>query len=73
VTYVARLRLLLSCQWYLKHDTFLGASNIHNIYMCCQMHLAAAALKFEDNEQQKRYVKISFREIQDEVKELKVR
>jgi ethanolamine kinase len=40
--------------------------------MCCQMHLAAAALKFEDNEQQKRYVKISFTEIQDEVKELKV-
>jgi ethanolamine kinase len=36
------------------------------------MHLAAAALKFEDNEQQKRYVKISFTEIQDEVKELKV-
>ncbi|ONM55265.1 probable ethanolamine kinase-like isoform X3 [Zea mays] len=31
----------------------------------------AAALKFEDNEQQKRYVKISFTEIQDEVKELK--
>jgi len=32
----------------------------------------AAALKFEDNEQQKRYEKISFREIQDEVQELKV-
>ncbi|XP_021310093.1 probable ethanolamine kinase isoform X2 [Sorghum bicolor] len=31
----------------------------------------AAALKFEDNEQQKRYEKISFREIQDEVQELK--
>ncbi|XP_066394375.1 probable ethanolamine kinase isoform X2 [Miscanthus floridulus] len=31
----------------------------------------AAALKFEDNEQQKTYENISFREIQDEVQELK--
>ncbi|XP_020403268.1 choline/ethanolamine kinase isoform X1 [Zea mays] len=31
----------------------------------------AAALKFEDNMKQKRYEKISFREIQDEVQELK--
>jgi len=34
--------------------------------------LAASALKFEDNEKRKRYETISFREIQDEVKELKV-
>ena len=47
-------------------------SNINNIFVCYQMHLAAAALKFEDNEQQKTYEKISFREIQDEVQELKV-
>uniref|UniRef100_A0A453KUR1 ethanolamine kinase n=1 Tax=Aegilops tauschii subsp. strangulata TaxID=200361 RepID=A0A453KUR1_AEGTS len=33
----------------------------------------ASVLKFEDNEKQKRYEMISFREIQDEVKELKVR
>uniref|UniRef100_A0A453KUM9 ethanolamine kinase n=1 Tax=Aegilops tauschii subsp. strangulata TaxID=200361 RepID=A0A453KUM9_AEGTS len=31
----------------------------------------ASVLKFEDNEKQKRYEMISFREIQDEVKELK--
>lgn len=31
----------------------------------------ASVLKFEDNEKQKRYETISFREIQDEVKELK--
>lgn len=47
-------------------------SDINNIYVCYQMHLAAAALKFEDNMKQKRYEKISFREIQDEVQELKV-
>jgi len=32
----------------------------------------ASALNFEDNEKRKRYETISFREIQDEVKELKV-
>jgi hypothetical protein len=54
---------------------FLGAcfrSNINNVHVCYQLILAASALKFEDNEKQKRYETISFREIQDEVKELKV-
>ncbi|KAL5200940.1 hypothetical protein ABZP36_035294 [Zizania latifolia] len=41
------------------------------ILTCCQILLAASVLEFEDNEKQKRYEMISFREIQDEVKELK--
>jgi ethanolamine kinase len=44
---------------------------LHNI-VCFKILIAASVLKFEDNEKQKRYETISFREIQDEVKELKV-
>jgi ethanolamine kinase len=36
------------------------------------MLLAASVLKFEDDEKQKQYETISFKEIQDEIKELKV-
>ena len=46
---------------------------LHNIEVCCELFITASVLKFEDNEKQKRYETISFREIQDEVKELKVR
>lgn len=46
---------------------------LHNIVVCSELFIAASVLKFEDNEKQKRYETISFREIQDEVKELKVR
>ena len=45
---------------------------LHNIEVCCELFITASVLKFEDNEKQKRYETISFREIQDEVKELKV-
>jgi hypothetical protein len=47
-------------------------SNINNIYVYYQISVAASALKFEDNEKQKRYETISFTEVQDEVQELKV-
>ena len=40
--------------------------------MCCDILVAASVLKFEDKEKQKKYETISFREIGDEVKELKV-
>lgn len=45
---------------------------LHNIVLCYDILIAASVLKFEDNEKQKMYEMISFREIQDEVKELKV-
>ncbi|KAG8050109.1 hypothetical protein GUJ93_ZPchr0009g520 [Zizania palustris] len=41
------------------------------ILIYCQILLTASVLEFEDNEKQKRYETISFREIRDEVKELK--
>jgi ethanolamine kinase len=40
--------------------------------VCREILIAASVLKFEDDEKQERYETISFREIKDEVKELKV-
>ena len=54
--------------FYFIHIRTLTLLNI----VCCDILIAASVLKFEDNEKQKRYETISFREIQDEVKELKV-
>jgi hypothetical protein len=48
-----------------------GKSTFCNI-VCREILIAASVLKFEDDEKQERYETISFREIKDEVKELKV-
>jgi hypothetical protein len=55
-------------------NIMLPSSCFYGIYVLtfCQILLTASILEFEDKEKQKRYETISFRKIQDEVKELKV-
>ena len=54
-----------------RRQIHIRRMTLHNI-VCREILIAASVLKFEDAEMQKRYETISFREIKDEVKELKV-